>query len=381
MPAPGVRVEVGLRPNRLGSWQRSISLHAVTGTDGLASTDQSHALEDFRRRNDGSDGWVAARLDMPLPEKVEGELLLDEALSRPVELVLPETGRVVVRILENDGSPYLGAATVLLGAEIRDHLNFSTWPPLRAEAKEGRAVFEHVGKGVALGVAVFAEGHDLVTVNSPGISGSSEMEIVVTLQDRPAVWTLRAVDKDGGALARRRIHALYESAAERWVTSCTAEAVTDLEGWFVLETNRPPFLGCGGALSLELLDGNGCAVAVAALSIPKDLAPGPRAPRDVAFNQPTVLARGEVVDEDGRPVSRATVRVVFATYHVAGLFPPRTTLQPPETVTLADGSFLLLGQEGDRALRVSITRLGFDPAEANVVSPGETMRVVLRRSR
>lgn len=377
-PVPDV--PVGFSVGTAGTFQPGPLPRERTGRDGIAAIDLTESIESFRGRHKTKDLSVSAQVELPLPAPVKAIARLDAAPVPTLELILPALGRVVVDVLDEDGRTHLGPASVVLGGASPKHDFMPAPPRQQAHTADGKAAFD-VGIGIALRGVVLAEGRDHVVFEMPPVAASDPVALEVRLGDRRSVWTLRALDGQGVPLPRRRIAARFEYQDDRAAPWCTDAATTDDAGWFVLEVSRPPFLASGGLMSLELHDDAGRIAGLARVAIPAGLPPGPRAPEDVRFEPPPVLARGRVVDEEGRPVSRALVGPVSMGFSGSIVFPLRGGLRMQDAITAADGSFLLHGSAGDRVISLHVSRPGFEPLESEVRSSAMPLDLVLRRAR
>ena len=216
-----------------------------------------------------------------------------------VDFVLPATGAVEVMLLDAEGNPFRGEATVHLRINPEVEVSPLFGPKrrqLNCEADDGRAIFSHVALGLKLEAEAIREGsRSGPRVSIPGPVRSGE-KTSVTLQfgaDHP-VLQVRVVDADGSPLAHERVG----------YTGCgvTSTATTSLEG--ILRFDLPAW-GVGGEPGT--LTVNRGTAGRGEVAVPPNLKPGLQDLGTVVLGSVPLLVRGRIVDAGGEPVPGAGI--------------------------------------------------------------------------
>jgi hypothetical protein len=365
-PRAGIEVVVdGHVPGISGSPQKIA--HAETGADGIARI--AFADDSFARL---ALLGVAMRFrvhaDVPLPEPPAADLGADPRRHAPVELVLPESGSLDVRILDRQGEPVDGQSLVYLfwrapGSDAR----FERQGQPFARAVDGVARFPIAPLGMELRLdATGGERHASGSAEALGPRRAGE-RVAIDLRLGPLLSELTAtvVDETGAVRADTKLAlglALVDANAaagavpdDAWRD--TRWRSTDAQGRLRERFRLEPEPGRRRVLLVEQDDrhgrSGGSRVRRAVVPLLGDFPGG--VPVDlgtirlVPEPEPTFLAEGRVVDADGAPFANAWVSAGYwdrdagkwqALQHdrvqsgADGRFTVLTELAPPESFTL-----------------------------------------------
>ena len=240
-----------------------------------------------------------------------------------VDFVLPATGAVEVLLLDAEGNPLRGEATVHLRINPEVDVSPLYGPKRRqltCEAVEGRATFSHVALGLNLEAEAIREGSGSgprVSVAGPVRSGEKTS---ITLQfgaDHP-VLQVRVVDADGSPLANERI-----GYSVRGGFGFASNMVTSSEG--VLRCDLPA--RCMGGEAGTLTVNRGVA-GRGEVDVPPNLEPGLRDLGTVILGSVPLLVSGRVVDATGEPVPGAEIALHAISQGLMTSSPFTSDLQP-----------------------------------------------------
>jgi hypothetical protein len=258
-------------------------------------------------------GTVFAELLLPhvrRPDDPEGVSRVafsnDPWPGRPLQLVLPATGSVTVRLLDASGAPLARPARVALShATVNDGPATTRERVFVEETVQGVARFRHVGLGLQL--AVTAEPVEellpkTVVVLGPQAAGQS-VDVPLRLEDRWPVLVGRLVDEGGRALPERSVSVLARMAGRR---TARASFVSDGAGRFrcaidLRGVDAPPSLALLAAATAT----DAARTADVALPVP---GPDGLDLGEVELRVAVRIASGRVVDGANEPVEGASVR-------------------------------------------------------------------------
>lgn len=325
LPQPGVPVAlVGHPSHGLIVYERG-----TTGPDGVARVPPLPQGRASLGRDKLGGPAVYAALAIPLGESVEVPLDPDRSQLSRLELVLPPTGRVTVRLVASDEKPFLGAATVELRLKDLPREKWSeNLPVLTAQTDGGIASFPFVGVTPRLSISVHPEDPTLhtaaATIEGPR-TADRETTATVVCGALATFVTGRLVGSDSRPLANMRFSAWIPQPPE---TSCTGN---DPHGWFRRTDADGRFelrfdVDAATLTATELLlsvgrSGPGADTRAAgllrgddlAVPLPVQVRMGSVALGDIVvpgFAALPVVATGRVVSDHGVPVPHAEIRVM-----------------------------------------------------------------------
>ena len=341
---PRGRVPVALRRLVNGA-TRNLVVAETDPVGGLAR------LLHPRTSLDADPGGVArVGLALPLREPVEvrtGDLVSPD----PIELVIPETGSLEVLLHDAEGLPFLGRASVSVTAS-RDADEGSAPPTAKGTGSElltrqGHALFHHVGLRLSLEIRVRPEAtyrplvRHYVGPTNPG----ERITIPLVVSELATAVLGRVVGPDGAPWDGTRAEGAGEMewllavSSGRGAVRARGALETDEAGSFelVLPDGWP---GGGGFLELSTVEAESRHRLSARVALPDVLPAGPHDLGAMRLSLPPVLASGRVIDDQGRPVARAEIRV-------DALLGPGSSrwLDRPELVSWCDedGAFVIRG--------------------------------------
>ncbi|MFT5290135.1 MAG: hypothetical protein ACI8QS_001961 [Planctomycetota bacterium] len=347
-----IDIELATKPDRRGRSQTIAERRS--NEEGLARFTHGALLVRNRWDPTGRKSYVM-RLDIPLAEPVHTEVpALDELNGGPgieheVVVQAPGTGRISVLVLGEGGEAFAATGKVLLtklGSNLDEQLRnmddslarvvAGARNPGRRELVGGRAVFEHVGLGLELGVQVsFEEERDPAAelVRGPVVDGGArEVELVVGPIATVLVGQL--VDVSGAPLLECKFDAVlhHDNGQRSW------KEVTNEEGNFRLRFQPEEVPEQHWSLSLlptgpeqsaegEELETSG---EEAFYETPFAPVPGENDLGRLISAPRPLLASGHVIDEKGKGIGGVTVSTVLLLTR---------THDPDETVTTELGSW------------------------------------------
>ncbi len=344
-PVAGQWVELRLwrREPGVASWEnwRPWFTEASVRSDaeGLASFRHAGAsLHRLKHRPGRANAQFLVRLALRIvPDIVEGAPLDVDALpEQPVTLVLPATGRLEVRVLDNeqpwnsvDERVYVCEAALFANLDAEGFSESNERALFRSRmhralsdvCREGRVVFEGIGLGAELVVATrrnVASRWAWARVAGPATRGE---QVSTTLQLQHGVITIdgRMLLPDGRPVAEEHIYfalgsfphptrerledADGSSAATVWMTS----SISDATGRFRFDLASS--LVKGGRPMLVLFDSEYDPKLAAIVDLEPHWGEGFHDLGDISFAPPPVAARGRVIDESGAPLEGVNVSV------------------------------------------------------------------------
>ena len=373
-PTPGVPVAIVVKTLRSANelWKGE-----TEGEEGLARL--RHA--DVRLAPAYGSGTLAAELDIPTKSPVEVAFETDPWPSEPLQIVLPETGSVTVRLLDGAAQPYEKSARVTLYVEreagenaVQRRLNYVQ------RTETGVATFERVGLETSMRVRARSE--DELKPQSDVLEGplraGQQVELAITFDDRYPRIVGRLLDDGGRPLAVQPIEAQVLAHSPTRSRRSRDAIETDAEGRFQLVIKqtlrdgghahgRATRARAGGAI-LSDLSGQ--------LDLPRVLPDEDFDVGDIQLEPAALICAGRVVDDSGAPVSGANVRLDHARF-TSG----RTKWERSSTAaTGPDGGFELRGDVPPTELRVVAAKSGWSNSGPVVVAAGRT-DLILRLDR
>jgi len=225
--------------------------------------------------------------------------------ERPVELHMPHSGSVAVRVVDHEGRLFVHPTNAELRAQGDDA---SSWARVTARKEQGGAAMEFpdVGLGLTLRPRVWLDDEDF-TWDGPPVPGPGRPgeRIVVDVPAPPdfGILTGRLVGPGGAALAATEVTLLVNGRAGRLEgEDLTSDGAGRFQLMFDLGKHQPPF-------TLEVRARRGHPPLGHARHL-NDLANGRTIDLgDVRIGELELIAHGVLRDDLGRPVSEGTVKL------------------------------------------------------------------------
>jgi hypothetical protein len=344
----------------------------------------------FQRRLAQGSGWHVL-LAFPVRDQEAFPVDADTPVEPPVTLIVPDTGRVLVRVRNPAGRvPDLEGVDLALAAFTPGAGGEPLWPagpwtrPHLDAAGEARVPW--IGLGLELRAALVRDDAELVADSfaGPARPGEEVTFMLVLAWPSPATVTGRFVLGDGRAWpsATAEVQTELFPASERGMHSRTIAVHGDGRFRAMVRDARP----ANGTRALRFKarhpDDHGEVVAVVPLE--QDVPPEGLDLGDVLLDYGELLVSGRVVDAGFRPIAGASVILRTHTVTAGGDFWPRIavtgTLQ-----TSADGAFALHLRPGEppqgEELRLETRAEGFVAESERAVRRGErNVEVVLAQA-
>lgn len=376
-PCAGVPLELWVRE------EDSARMARPTGPDGRAVF--SHPDVAGRPR---SVREVEVSFAFPLAVPVLLALRSDAIPEEPQRIELPPSGRVVVELLDLDGRPFAGAASVqLLAADDERAEETSRARPNAA----GTVEFPHVGLGLELLCRATFEpsepgsmGTTLESRASGPRTAGEATRMVLDLRAEHPVLLGRVLAADGRPLSFEQGSVCLRIGDEdeawalfppelSWVDGYPLG--TDRDGRFQIQFSAGPVPPGERALVFHFpsrtaaLRGSIQARIELSLALPS----GVTELGDVVLGEPPFLASGRVVDDAGRPLAGAEVRILVRKRleHMEPFWDGPSDL--PSATTDAAGAFEVrgwIGEEEAEELGIAADLLGHAQPEPSLIAPG-----------
>ena len=279
---------------------RSRFWQGETGPDGMAEVTHIH----WRLGHGESKDNFVVTFHFPMGKPVEKRLSRDALPDVPVELVLPPTTRLRVRLT---GEETLGEAEV----EIASGSWSSEDPAPERTTKNGEVVFSHVDVSAKLYVGVHPKNREFPPIWSREVqwtpTAGTETVLEFTLGARHPIMVGRAVNMRGQPISECSISYMLCKGKGGWSSSYLD---TDPNGRFrfILESDNTPVES--RKLELEVDGAAGLpGIARAVLDLSRGFPPGETDLGDVVFQSGGHVMSGRVVDEQGSPIAGAEILV------------------------------------------------------------------------
>jgi hypothetical protein len=385
---PVAGVQVALRMGDGDSFSFDL-LRARTGEDGIGRIPHAAAFATVFGPDAGANfsAAIAAVLPTAVATPVDIKLLPEE----PVELRLPATGSVRVKVLQADGNPCAEPLLVAL-AKARDNPeDDDDWlapgmPGFDAASQrsaDGEVRFDHVGLGLPIQIsAVFPGAPQASIVRAQGPQRAGEtVDLVLTEQLDYPILIARLVDSAGQALAGQTVQAQLIMADDERDWSNQHEVQTGADG--TVRVGLTPVSEEEVSVAIEWVrqaEGN-----LTELYARQDLARpfhvGENDLGAVTLGPSPLLASGRVLDPEGKPVPGANVMPQHR--RMDELEPGVIHLEPEfekRRETDKQGNFSLNGVWTEPDLALTVRAQGFLPAEVVIVPGAQDVEVRLSRS-
>jgi hypothetical protein len=358
---------------------------------GRTHADGTATVRHFQQARDGAQGErFAAVVAVPLRTPQALEFQGRPAPKEPVELVLPRTSPVEFAVVHQSGAPILAELGVSL-LPVRDD-KFALPLPLAPRFDTARATKDngapaawlpHVDLGVELLPVLRLPGERRpvllppVTLPDPlqhptgPEGGNPPAKLRAVLPPEFTVLVGSALLADGSPLAGAPVDWALSPTRGAPMTGSLA-TLADGRFDFVLR-NRDP----SQTWSLVLRTGADGAVLTADLK-PQGLPPGERRMLGAITLRPApLLAKGRVHDDRGEPVANASVVLQVLVPGKRGDEWQDAALL--RTGSAQDGTFELVGNAPEHALRVSVEAAGHLPWSSPPLRPGAELEAILVR--
>jgi hypothetical protein len=259
-----------------------------------------------------SDRHWAVGVEALLEEQVEHALDPENFPGELITLVIPATGAVEVRIVDEEWKPLIGEARVSLGIVRQgEPQRLSPFSEIRrttldVTAEEGVARFPMVALGAELEVAA-RRGQSRVATRAyaPGpvrAGGTATLDVRLG-SDHPVV-VLRAVYENGEPLANMQLLVRIELTARHTSNMHDVAVTTDDDARFRVDVEADWTEDSERAL-IVTLGSREQPDATAVVDLSRKLQPGLNDLGQVTMAEPALLVRGRVVTPAGDPISQA----------------------------------------------------------------------------
>ncbi|MEO6711240.1 MAG: hypothetical protein ABI054_11475 [Planctomycetota bacterium] len=235
------------------------------------------------------------------PESLRVLIDLRSLPAEPIQLVMPAFGSLEIRILNSDGTRFLGSGDVRLESD-QDRLALAPFPAELLDIDSGRAVFERVALGLKLNARIELSGRER-SLTTQGKGPEKEGQTVVLearLEATLPTFTGRA-DGPRGPLRFHELECIGAVQGKWGSKQFTQRVTTDESGRFALTLQEE--LPGGGEGTLLVRDTSETRPLGAVRSIDVKQAGNPLGAW--RLEEPRLLASGYVVDETGDPAVRA----------------------------------------------------------------------------
>ncbi len=341
------------------------------GTTGLAT------FQHFQRRLEQGAGWHAL---FAFPVRDEPLVPVDALtpIEPPITLVLPDTGRVRIRVRTRDGTARdLEGVNVQLDAFERGLGGPRLWPdgPWARPHLDatGDALVSWIGLGLQIEVALVQDGEELVARSFTGPAHPGEEVLCELVLSRPFVKG-RFVLRDGRAWPAATVKALAVLFPTPKEGPLLREIGVGTDGRFRMPVHEVRPVAGTRAYRFFAPHPEGGGDVLATVPLDQDVPPDGLDLGDVVLDYGELLVCGRVVDTARRPIPGATLRahsrVVVAGEELWPLVPAAGTVR-----TGVDGRFALYLQQGEQPpseeLRVAASAEGFVAEVGHDVHRGE----------
>ena len=377
---PQNKVPVGIyRGEKFGESESLFT--GYTLADGIAAVPHFQILRDKQK---GS--RFAAAIAVPMQAPVAVEFAGKPAPKEPIDLVLPRTAEVHVRVVHQRGAPILAEVPISMVAVRPD--KFTLPLPLSNRFDIARAtkplgddvaVFPHLQLGIE--ITPYFRLPDMGPVALPALtlpqSDQSPLLLTLTLPPSLTVLTGTAARADGSAISDARIIGTLVPVRGGMETGSLTTLPDGRFDW--IWRSRDPSQTWTPYFRMTDTDGT----VLQARTAPQALPPGDR--REIGilrFEPPEVLAFGDVRDDRGEPVAGAQV---FAEWYGPSRRGPDEWLQSGEGLAKsvqsdADGTFRLLGIPQPKPMRIVAWKDTYQPFRSDSLGKGVQLHVVLVRN-
>jgi hypothetical protein len=319
-----------------------------------------------------------AQLALPLAHADSTAIERNHPPRAPVRLVLPPTGRVVV-VIDGDAANGAGADVKLrVFADETQGASFAA--DAHAQVEAGQAQFAFVGLGLRLEAEATRPGQ-----NEPGRlvfdgprAPAQQVFAHLALVPKGGTMIVAHIECEDGTPCRDTpLEYTIDSHAEHNSSSTNSTVHTGADS--VLRLVLDDQLGPDAARTLQLRRDAAGDVQTCHAALPRPLHPGENDLGTLRLLRPALVCAGLVVDEGGRPVANATVRVQGKVVQANG----ESWRDEPglQVRSATDGAFQVRGTAHSADLRAQVEADGFLPAtSAAFPTASAGLRFVLQRA-
>jgi hypothetical protein len=294
-----------------------VTSRATTAADGTAAFSLA-PLERLKGAGLAPDGKLQVQVSvaLPLDEPVEASFDREKVPESAIRLVLPQTGRVIVRLVTADGAPFTRDAVVEIQSSEDDSAPPVIEPTVaRASAIAGVATFARVGKTSRLGVSATPAEPALRKVEGflDGPRTAAEASLTLVCGGLATRITGRVVRSDARPVPRASVTISLPASAEAlkgessW--SYQGGGMSGEDGRFSTRFEVDPATITGKEARLAVDDGVTGPKRLS-LTLPEGIRTGLADLGDVVVPELDLVAAGQVVTPDGAPLAGAKVMVM-----------------------------------------------------------------------
>ncbi|MCP5043213.1 MAG: carboxypeptidase regulatory-like domain-containing protein [bacterium] len=376
-PAPLVPVAIAQRFDEK-RWQRRLRLE----TDDAGSATEPHfQLVRERPPRGGTEDYSAA-VPVPFQQPVVTTFRNDPLPNEPIELRLPPTGSLIIRVVDSEGTAVSSAARITATVPRKGPPHPSLAPNFdrlvrRKEQGETSVSFPWLGLGLDLRLHIRFDDDDFtweVSAKGPVASGET-LTIDVPTPTWMGLLRGRLLDPAGRPHADENATFLITDRSGRIEGE---EISTDASGQFVLpfrvRRTQPPI-----ALEIRAQYADAPAGVVHAV---RALDAGSTNLGDLHLEGLDLLATGTVTNDLGHPLEGARVTLQRERLR-RGADPTKLAWQDEafvETKTGPDGTFVLFGQVPPGSARLHASAQNHTDASSAAFAPGSELSLQLTRT-
>jgi len=352
--------------------EREFAWRASTSADGEARCSiYRHAAER------ASSGRFSACLALPLAAVVAHELERGAPPAEPVRLVLPPTGSLRVRLVEENGEPSTESGTLELNVRYGDRAGGASdvrrfdLHTYAYDYENGEVVIPFLGLGLELELRDLSPGQrngPVERVSGPRRAGE---EAKAELKRNPHARKLRGralLGESGAPLANARLRAVFATGQRALGT--VQPIRTDAQGAFELPLRGSWAPSDPRELRLSLPHGPGPLLSASTdVSFAVPLAGADLG--ELRFERAQAAISGRVLDEtSGAPIAGARVTLEKRVISEGGARERWIGAGVPTALSDANGAFELHGDAPSGTLALNASRTGYRPSERSFVTAG-----------
>lgn len=368
---------------------RSINtIGSPTNIDGLANL----KVFDGLKREMGSNGKTSVALAILTPIQVEKPIDLSALPKETVVLVMPETGKVNVLLLDKNGKAATGE--FMLQLSIHDPVNdsneivpLSHWAfdakNRMAGTKDGtgQVTFDSVALGQEVRVRVSSRDQTKLAMTDglgPTTAGETVTFTLVPEVLSPIIAG-RLIAPDGTPLADEAIHISFEERESSGMNFLSHYVDTDASGRFQAPFDGVVHMNAQYDCRIQTREDQGESPWAAVASLPKPVVVGKMDLGDIKLEPMPTLLQGRVVDQIGEPVEHAQVMLekdinlddpnAHSSWNPMLDFHDRTD---------ADGVFHIRGFASPGTYRANTSHFDFDRQFTDIFIGAEDVEIMLQ---
>jgi hypothetical protein len=331
-----------------------------------------------------------ARLELTVAALVDPDDLTDQQrvvlndaafeLGKAV-LVLPPTGRVLVRTTLPDGELFVGDGTVHLRSSDSTRESFGPPTGMSRPLVDGVAEFPHIVLGLDLIAEAFvknAPSPDSAT--GPGPSTAQATSVIAIQRTLRPIVRARLLDTTGEVLRETSFQTSLGTRDGLSNSERGSSSRTDADGWFELElearpTDAPPDYRRSLRLIHQAAD---LSESEAKLDLSHRLRLGVNDFGDLLLAPSKVVLAGRVVDQFDQPVAHAIVMLQQARLGRDNEVRGWRSVSDLQTRSAVDGRFVIQGELPEaQQFRLQVQALKFETYEQEIQPVGQEVEVRL----